>query len=322
MIPTSFWPKLTFAFVIVLFATTGGQTTGHLSSSQTSKSAPCSAPDFRQFDFWIGDWDAFDVGKSAIVAHARIDPILDGCVLREDYQSSTGLKGQSFSLYDPSRKIWHQSWATNRGQLLVIEGKFEAGEMILSSEDRTADGKQQRVRGTWKPMNGGVRETALISTDAGSTWQPWFDLIFRPHAQGNPTNASSDRKAVAALDTEYQAAVKINDAATMDHLLADDFALVTGSGKTYTKADLLDEARSGRIVYEHQEDTAQTVRLWGDTATVTAKLWAKGADNGKPFDYTVWFTDTYVRTPAGWRYVFGQSSLPLPKGSLSKGLNL
>jgi uncharacterized protein DUF4440 len=68
---------------------------------------------------------------------------------------------------------------------------------------------------------------------------------------------------------------------------------VTGSGKTYTKADLLEEARSGRIVYEHQEDSAQTVRIWGDTAVVTAKLWEKGTENGKPFDYTVWFSDSH-----------------------------
>jgi hypothetical protein len=95
--------------------------------------------------------------------------------------------------------------------------------------------------------------------------------------------------------------------------LADDFVLVTGSGKTYTKPDLLNDARSGNAVYEHNEDTAQTVRIWGDTAVVTARLWGKGTDNGKPFDHTVWFSDTYVRTLAGWRYVFGQSSLPLPK---------
>ena len=114
-------------------------------------------------------------------------------------------------------------------------------------------------------------------------------------------------------DNEYQAAVKKNDAATMERLLADDFVLVTGSGKTYTKADLLNEAHSGRVVYDHQEDTAQNVRIWGDTATITAKLWEQGTDNGKPFDYTLWFTDIYVRAPAGWRYVFGQSSLPLPR---------
>jgi len=125
--------------------------------------------------------------------------------------------------------------------------------------------------------------------------------------------APDDQKVVAALDTQYQAAVKKNDADTMERLLADDFVLVLGSGKTETKADLLKEARSGRIYYEQQDDTEQTVRVWGDTAVITAKIWLKGTNDGKPFDYTLWFSDTYVRTPKGWRYVFGQASLPLPK---------
>jgi hypothetical protein len=131
----------------------------------------------------------------------------------------------------------------------------------------------------------------------------------------NVSAASDDEKIVAGLDTEYQAAVKENDAATMDRLLADDFILVTGSGKIYTKADLLNDARGGHTVYEHQEDTDQTVRVWSDTAVITAKLWEKGIDNEKPFDYTVWFSDTYVRTRSGWKYIFAQSSMPLPKPS-------
>jgi hypothetical protein len=46
---------------------------------------------------------------------------------------------------------------------------------------------------------------------------------------------------------------------------------------------------------------------------MTALLTEKGTDEGKPFDKTVWFSDTYRRTPSGWRYVFGQASLPLPE---------
>lgn len=126
-------------------------------------------------------------------------------------------------------------------------------------------------------------------------------------------SSADDEKAVAALDTEYQAAVKRNDADTMDRILADDFVLVTGLGKTYTKADLLEEARSKLMVYEHQEDSSQKVRVWGDTAVVTALLWAQGTEDGKAFDYKLWFSDTYVRTPAGWRYAFAQASTRLPK---------
>lgn len=98
----------------------------------------------------------------------------------------------------------------------------------------------------------------------------------------------------------------------MDRILADDFVLVTGLGKTYSKADLLEEARSKRRVYERQEDSEQKVRVWGDTAVVTALLWAKGSEGGNKFDYKLWFSDTYVRTPAGWRYIFAQSSTRLP----------
>ncbi|HEV8692919.1 MAG TPA: nuclear transport factor 2 family protein [Lysobacter sp.] len=125
---------------------------------------------------------------------------------------------------------------------------------------------------------------------------------------------AEDKAAVAALDTQYQAAVKANDAATMDRILADDFVLVLGNGTFANKSELLKEAREQSRTYEHQEDTEQTVRVWGDTAVVTAKLWLKGVSkDGKPFHYKLWFSDTYVRTPEGWRYVFGQASLRLPE---------
>lgn len=127
-------------------------------------------------------------------------------------------------------------------------------------------------------------------------------------------SSGDDMRRVAALDTEYQAAVKNNDTATMDRILADDFVLITSRGKVYSKADLLKDARARATTYEHQEDTNQTVRVWGDTAVVTALLWAKGTnEEGKPFDYQVWFSDTYVRGPQGWRYVLGQAAGALPK---------
>lgn len=128
-------------------------------------------------------------------------------------------------------------------------------------------------------------------------------------------SAADDASIVAALDTAYQEAVKKNDAATMDRILHDDFVLVLGNGSTYRKADLIEDARTARFTYERQDEEpgSQKVRVWGDTAVVTAKLWLKYVDNGKQFERKLWFSDTYVRTPQGWRYVFGQASLPLPR---------
>jgi ketosteroid isomerase-like protein len=126
---------------------------------------------------------------------------------------------------------------------------------------------------------------------------------------------SDDQKTVAALDSEYQQAVRNNDAAAISRLLPDDFVLVLGSGKTLSKADLVNEARTALRQYERQESTERTVRVWGDTAVVTAKLWAKGSEGGKSFEVFIWFSDTYVRTQGGWRYSLGQASLPLARAA-------
>jgi uncharacterized protein (TIGR02246 family) len=125
---------------------------------------------------------------------------------------------------------------------------------------------------------------------------------------------ADDEKTVAALDTEYQAAVERNDAETMAKILADDFVLVVGKGTVYTKRDLLKSARDRDAIYEKQVEIegSQKVRVWGDTAVVTAKLWIKGTPKGQAFDKKLWFSDTYVRMKDGWKYVFGQASIALP----------
>jgi len=134
----------------------------------------------------------------------------------------------------------------------------------------------------------------------------------------NASAAKDDPKAiVAALDTEYQAAVERNDWRTMDRILHPDFTLVLGNGKVYSRAELIESARDKHIEYEKQIEMpgTQTVRVFGDdTATITALLWLKGMrkSDQTTFEYKLWFSDTYVRTKEGWRYAFGQASLRLP----------
>jgi ketosteroid isomerase-like protein len=216
-------------------------------------------------------------------------------------------------MYDPVSGEWQQTWLSSHGQIVFIRGNLQGDAMILSGADHRASGPRL-VRGVWKPEGAGVRETAETSTDEGKTWTPWFDLSFRKRSAASDNNpgADDDRKAVSEMDTRFQAAVKNNDVEGMSRILADDYILITSSGKTQTKTDLLNEARAGTTIYEHQEDTGQTVRLWGNTAVVTAKLWAKGTDSGKPFDVKLWFSDTYVKGPEGWRYIFGQVGAHLP----------
>ena len=127
--------------------------------------------------------------------------------------------------------------------------------------------------------------------------------------------ADSPAAIVAELDTRYQAAVKVNDAAAMAEILHPDMILVVGKGTVVTRENLLNDARAKSVIYEQQDEEpgSQTVRVYGpDTAVVTAKLWLKYTVGGEMFDRKLWFSDTYVRTAQGWKYAFGQSSIALP----------
>ena len=134
------------------------------------------------------------------------------------------------------------------------------------------------------------------------------------HTPDLRASPGSDAREVARLDTEFQAAVKSNDAETMARILHPDMLLVLGDGRVNTRAEQLEEARNKLITYQVQDEDpgTQTVRLFGDTAIVTARLRIKGTMKGKEFERLLWFSDVYVRTSSGWRYFFGQASLPLP----------
>ena len=163
-----------------VLATFGAATVQALQPAATRSA--CAAAEYRQFDFWVGDWDTFEAGApNQSVARNRVDVILDGCAIREIYEQSDGLVGQSFSIYDAPRRVWHQTWVTNRGLLLIIEGTFRDGRMVLEGATRSADGQPAVLRGTWWPDGDAVREVAESSSDGGKTWKPVFDITFRRH---------------------------------------------------------------------------------------------------------------------------------------------
>jgi ketosteroid isomerase-like protein len=151
---------------------------------------------------------------------------------------------------------------------------------------------------------GSVPETPQSNNSNEQRSAPPFELPKPP--------PSVDTETVARLDAVYQSAVKANDAAIMDEILADDFVGLTDRGASLTKADLIKEAQGKRTLYEHQEveEGTQKVRIWRDTAVVTALLRISGTRDKNPFDYKMWVSETYVRTPTGWRYVFGQPLKP------------
>jgi hypothetical protein len=172
--------SIMMAGVLAGLAAWSGHTQGD--RVQTNSTASCAGPEYRQFDFWLGDWDTYEIADtSKVVARNRVTSILGGCVLREAYEQNDGLVGESYSLWDAARGVWHQSWVTNRGTLLLLDGRREGDRMVLTGSEKAADGTASLLRGIWWVEGKDVREKADRSTDGGKTWTPVFDIVFRPH---------------------------------------------------------------------------------------------------------------------------------------------
>ncbi len=176
-------PKLPLALALVAAATaqaaeSANQATPPLATLQAAK---CPAPEFRQFDFWLGDWDTFETDNSTpgSIARTHVDPIAAGCAIHELYEQNDGLIGDSILSYDAARKVWQQTWVDNRGSLLQLSGAFKDGAVTMDGEMHLRDGRAIKQRITWKAEAGGVREFSVRSKDGGKTWEPFFDVLFK-----------------------------------------------------------------------------------------------------------------------------------------------
>ena len=99
------------------------------------------------------------------------------------------------------------------------------------------------------------------------------------------------------------------DVAALERVLMPDFTLTLSNGDVETRADEINELRSGRVHYGVFENYDMLARLYGnDTAVVLGKTHVKGTADGKPFDRIVQFTDTLIKRDGRWQLAAGHVS--------------
>lgn len=144
---------------------------------------PCEGAEFRQFDFWVGEWDVYPTGKPDQVATSLIEKLHGGCVIRENWRPAKGTSGTSLNMYDPRDGKWRQLWADAGGSWVEFEGRVTGEAMVLTGTWRNLLGpnKDGLIRMTYtKGADGSVRQLGVQSTDEGKSWTPSFDFTYRP----------------------------------------------------------------------------------------------------------------------------------------------
>jgi len=140
----------------------------------------CCSEKHRQFDFWLGEWEAFSNGNLA--GTNSISLLQDSCLIRENWISAGGTyTGTSYNFYNEANDQWQQLWIDNQGGYLELHGNFEANRMVLSSEEMTSQkGEKYRNRITWTDNpDGTVRQQWEISKDGGESWEAVFDGLYK-----------------------------------------------------------------------------------------------------------------------------------------------
>lgn len=122
---------------------------------------PCSVPESKQFDFWMGEWNltwpAEQMGgtKGELGRGTNsILKILDGCIIQEEFRfPAQNFNGYSVSVYSPAKKLWQQTWVDNQGSYLLFTGEFSDGKMSLKTVPYKRGDKEIISRMVFKNIN-------------------------------------------------------------------------------------------------------------------------------------------------------------------------
>jgi tetratricopeptide (TPR) repeat protein len=138
----------------------------------------CTSPEFRQFDYWLGEWDVEANGQK--IARSSIQLILDECVIFENYEAARGYSGKSFSVFEKNEGKWQQCYVdTGGGFHRWTDGHLDESGSMTFRWDYTLQGQKTLNRMTYvKEGPDKVRQILEASTDDGKTWSQTYNGLY------------------------------------------------------------------------------------------------------------------------------------------------
>lgn len=143
---------------------------------------PCAfAPESREFDFWIGDWEVHNnQGAAVVVGHSHVELILGECVIFENWTGQGGGSGKSFNAYNRQTHGWQQNWMDAGGRVTnYSNGHLVNGVMSFLADGTGPNGEPLKMRLSFHDLGKDrVRQHAETSSDGGATWSTTYDFLY------------------------------------------------------------------------------------------------------------------------------------------------
>jgi ketosteroid isomerase-like protein len=153
-----------------------------------------------------------------------------------------------------------------------------------------------------------MARTALLSFTV--LWCFVLQVLAAP-PQANPPASSGQGTIRQILELERQskeAAIR-RDASFSERMLAEDYVAISPLGQVTTKSQSITARKNAQLHYDSMDISEMAVRVYGDTAIVTARADVKGKDLGEDFSGPYRFTRVWVKRNGQWQTVSYQATV-------------
>lgn len=144
---------------------------------------PCKFDtNYRQFDFWVGEWDVVTTQGATPAGSSSIQQLLGDCVIYENWTSANSpYSGKSFNVYDRQTQRWQQYWVDDKGgKLFFYNGTATATSMQFYWDNVLPAGAKQKGRLTFTKIDDNtVRQHSELFDDAKQEWTTQYDFTYR-----------------------------------------------------------------------------------------------------------------------------------------------
>ena len=137
--------------------------------------------DGSELDFWLGEWNAtWDGGHGT----NRLTRILGEQVILEEFAGTSDddgsvLNGRSWSVFEPARALWRQTWVDDQGSYFDLVGDRVDGwfAFVRAAPER---GQHARQRMVFRDVEADrFRWTWELSLDGGASWETRWEIAYQ-----------------------------------------------------------------------------------------------------------------------------------------------
>jgi hypothetical protein len=139
-------------------------------------------PQAREFDFWVGEWDAFVTGTSNLAGTSKIEIASGGCMILENWTSvGQPFSGKSINYVDPLTLKWKQVWVGSNGLNVseFLNGEYNNGAMRFKFEQKTKTGAVQKVKFHFYNISQNEVRQVHQTSDDGQSWKTTYDFTYK-----------------------------------------------------------------------------------------------------------------------------------------------